>query len=347
MCKCHTETVNPVGKFKVNKSWRLNALFRIEQVIIRAGQEARAKRMGVCGNTIKVLVKQESGMQSVLFEPALRCKDRLCPVCNAFRASILARKVEEIGKKMTNPHMLTLTANQFNRKSLKTAFKNFKHSMTNLKRDKAWFKKYIAGGVEHIEAVWNKKSGWHLHSHMIVDLKVPYQVNNLDATDAGYDVNPIKKELEIVLDRVGLGTVSDIRPVTEGYGKEISKYCTKFGLDIEEERLNEVIVDLKGKRMFSKFGNCYGKDNSDDLTDGEDTLENLTEEERIEYTDLGTIEEVVDRVFRGAEVDTKLFQVVKEAISIGLIEIEYIDLIGEKNVEKSKQHIRWSSSKCT
>jgi len=36
------------------------------------------------------------------------------------------------------------------------------------------------------------------------------------------------------LRKVALGTISDTRPVTEGYGKEISKYSMKFGLDIDE-----------------------------------------------------------------------------------------------------------------
>ena len=271
MCQCEVQKKPSMARLVVKKSWRLKALFRIEKVIREIGQESRAKRMGMCGNTINVLRKQENGYESILFKPELRCKDRLCPVCNSFRASVLARKVEKLGQGMENPHMLTLTANAENRYDLKIAFQNFKDSMKKLKRDKSWFKKYLKGGIDHIEVVYNKKTGWHVHSHMIVDLKISRKVYNTVTVDNGYVVDQVKKELEIVLERVGLGTISDIRPVTEGYGKEISKYCTKFAIDIDDDRLREVAIVLKGKRMVSKFGSCHGvKELESD--DGESTL---------------------------------------------------------------------------
>ena len=321
MCQCLEKKQAPMGRLVIKKSWRLQALYRIEKVIREIGQENRAKRMGICGNTINVLRKQEEGYESVLFRPELRCKDRVCPVCNSYRASILARKVEKLGEEMTNPHMLTITANSQSRLDLKIAFKNFKDSIKKLKRDKSWFKKYIKGGVDHIEVVFNKETGWHIHSHMIVDLKILRDVYNIVNVDAGYDVDIVKKELEVVLERVGLGTISDIRPVTEGYGKEISKYCTKFALDIEDERLKEVIINLKGKRMVSKFGSCYGVGEPEE-DEGESTLDELTEKEEKEYESLGTIEEVVRKSVETGDYDLKYFKYVKEAMMLGLIELK-------------------------
>jgi len=316
-----------MGRLVIKKSWRLQALFRIEKVIREIGQENRAKRMGICGNTINVLTKQEEGYESVLFRPELRCKDRVCPVCNSYRASVLARKVEKLGQEMINPHMLTITANSHNRFDLKVAFKDFKDSMKKLKRDKSWFKKYIKGGIDHIEVVFNKKTGWHVHSHMIVDLKILRNVYNTVNVDGGYDVDIVKKELEVVLERVGLGVISDIRPVTEGYGKEISKYCTKFALDIEDERLKEVIINLKGKRMVSKFGSCYGVGEPEE-DEGESTLDELTEKEEKEYESLGTIEEVVRKSVETGDYDLKYFKYVKEAMMLGLIELTTVKIEG-------------------
>ena len=321
MCQCLEKKQAPMGRLVIKKSWRLLALYRIEKVIREIGQEKRAKRMGICGNTINILRKQEDGYESVLFQPELRCKDRLCPVCNSYRASILARKAEKLGEKMTNPHMLTITANSHNRFDLKIAFKNFKDSMKKLKRDKSWFKKYIKGGIDHIEVVFNKKTGWHVHSHMIVDLKILRDVYNTVNVEGGYDVDMVKKELEVVLERVDLGVISDIRPVTEGYGKEISKYCTKFALDIEDERLKEVIINLKGKRMVSKFGSCYGVGELEE-DEGESTLEELSEKEEHEYESLGTIEEVVRKSVETGDYDLKYFKYVKEAMMLGLIELK-------------------------
>ena len=314
MCKCAVKNEKKTSIVTVKNSWRLNALFRIEGLIKGVGQESRGKRMGICGNTIFVKVKK-TDPTNILYEPQLRCKDRVCPVCNAYRASILSRKVEELGKDMINPHLLTVTANDRNRFSLKTAFQCYKASMRLLKREKTWWKKYIRGGVEHIEVTYNEGTGWHVHSHMLVDLAVDRKVENMQLTDNGYFLDPLKKGLEHVLLKVGLGTISDIRPVTEGYGKEISKYSMKFGLDIEEARLKEIIVDMKGKRMVSRFGNCYGLKE----------MEELTPKEEEQYETLGTIKEVVDRCFKETGVDSELVRYALGAVRIGLIRICSVD----------------------
>lgn len=320
MCTCTKNRSK--SKLIVKHGWRVNALFRIEKLIREVGQENRAKRMGICGNSINVKVKKGK-YTNVLFEPQLRCKDRVCPVCNSYRASILSRKVEKLGENMSNPHLLTITASTENRDNLKIAFAQYKESIRRFKRNKTWFGKYVKGGVEHIEVVKNKKTGWHIHSHILIDLDVDRKVENMRMGSEYMEVDPIKKELELVLDQVGLGTISDIRPVVEGYGREISKYSMKFDLDIAADDLKSIIVDLKGKRMVSRFGNCYGVKDDD--------LEELTEEEQNEYEDLGTLEKVVSACFNDGEtlqgginyVDTELFLYVKEAISIGLIVIDF------------------------
>ena len=298
---------------KVRNGWRTHALFRIEQLIREVGDSSRAKRMGMCGNTIFVKVNPHNH-EDVLFEPSLRCKDRVCPVCNSYRASILARKVEKLGERMTNPHLLTVTAPNLFRDDLKKGFANYKDAMRRFKRNKTWFKKYIAGGVEHIEVNKNKKRDWHIHSHMLVDLKVARKVENMKQVGHSKVLDPIKKELEIALEKCGLGTISDIRPVTTGYGKEISKYALKIGIEIEDDDLKEMIIHLKGKRMVSKFGNCYGiKD-----------LEELNDEERSEYHDIGTLKEVIRDCFTPEKTNKRLFKIVLEMVKIGLIDFEFL-----------------------
>ncbi len=318
MSTCAIKEEQKQPKMIVRNSWRLRTLFRIEKLIREVGQDVRAKRMGICGNTIFVKAKK-GDISSVLFQPQVRCKDRVCPVCNSYRASILSRKVEKLGKDMGNPHLLTITANGLNRDSLKTAVKCFKKSTSLLKKERSWWKKYIRGGVEHIEVTYNEKTGWHVHSHMLVDLAVNRKVENMQLTDNGYFLDPLKKDLEYVLLKVGLGTISDIRPVTEGYGKEISKYSMKFGLDIDDDRLKEIIADMKGKRMVSKFGNCFGQKDMDDM-DSED-MEELTPKEEEQYETLGTIEEVVEKSFNGPKINTDLVRYALEAVRIGLVKI--------------------------
>jgi len=317
MCECAVKQEKESNVVSLKNSWRRRALFRIEKIIREVGQDARAKRMGICGNTI--FVKSRKGNHSsILYEPQLRCKDRVCPVCNSYRASILSRRVEKLGRAMENPHLLTITANGSNRNNLKLAVDSFKKSTSLLKKERSWWKKYIKGGVEHIEVTYNEETGWHIHSHMLVDLDVGRKVKNLQYTDRGVFIDPIKKELENVLLKVGLGQISDIRPVTEGYGKEISKYSMKFGFNINDDRLKEIVMDMKGKRMISKFGNCYGAKYTE-----EDNLEELTPEEESEYITIGTLEEVVHNCFKGGVINSDLVPYVMEAVKIGLIEIEF------------------------
>lgn len=314
MCECAVATKREVGISSIVKrnSWRLNKLFKIEGLIKECKQDARAKRMGICGNTI--FVKAIKGdISSVLFEPQVRCKDRVCPVCNAYRSSVLSRKVEKLGLKMSNPHMLTITANSANRNSLKNAIACFKNSTSLLKKNRSWWKKYVKGGIEHIEVTYKIKNGWHVHSHILLDLNIDRYVENMRFDKDGVYVDPIKRELENILFKVGLGTISDIRPVTNGYGKEISKYALKYGLNMPDERLKEFIIDMRGKRMVSTFGNCYGQK--------EDDLEELSEEERTEYSTYGTLDDVVEKAFSGDGVDPFLIDFVYQAVKIGLIEL--------------------------
>ena len=144
MCKCAVKKEKKSRVVTVKNSWRLRALYRIEKYIREVGQDARAKRMGICGNTIFVKVKK-GDPSNVLYDPQVRCKDRVCPVCNSYRASILSRKVEELGKGMETPHLLTITANELNRDSLKTAVEHFKKSTNLLKKERSWWEKVYPG----------------------------------------------------------------------------------------------------------------------------------------------------------------------------------------------------------
>lgn len=299
---------------KISNGPRLRTLFRNERIIREIGQDNRAKRMGICGNTIQVRVhKDYNGM--ILFEPNLRCKDRICPICNSFRASKLSRVAEDLGKKMSNPHFLTITAASGKRHNLALCFKNYKDSVRRLKRNKSWFKKYVTGGIEHIEVVKQKGKGWHIHSHMLVDLNLERKVENKRMGEHYMELDPIKEHLQLVLVSVGLGRISDIKPVTEGYGKEISKYALKYGADIQDNDLKKMIIALKGKRMVAKFGDCYGV---------EPDIEELDKEDYNNYVDLGTIPEIVKKGFPkgySQSTDINYIRHVTEAVRIGLIEL--------------------------
>ncbi len=72
--------------------------------------------------------------------------------------------------------------------------------------------------------------------------------------------------------------------------------------------------------MVSRFGSCYGVEESEEA-EGESTLEELTEKEQEEYESMGTIEKVLQKSVETGEFNNKYFKYVQEAIKIGLIEL--------------------------
>jgi hypothetical protein len=66
--------------------------------------------------------------------------------------------------------------------------------------------------------------------------------------------------------------------------------------------------------MVSKFGNCYGvKD-----------LEELEESERTDYQYIGQLKDVILDCFETEKVDKFRFKIVLEMVKIGLIDFEFL-----------------------
>ena len=79
------------------------------------------------------------------------------------------------------------------------------------------------------------------------------------------------------------------------------------------------IVDMKGKRMVSKFGNCFGRKELDDMDSEE--MDELSLEEEEQYETLGTIKDVVYMSFKETGIDSELVGYALGAVKIGLIKI--------------------------
>ena len=120
---------------------------------------------------------------------------------------------------------------------MKKGFENYKDAMRKFKRNKTWFKKYIAGGVEHIEVAKDRKRGWHIHSHILVDLKVARKVENMKEVGHSKVLDPIKKELEISLEKCGLGTISYIGTCKERASASIYEPCS-----LVEQRISQRLL---------------------------------------------------------------------------------------------------------
>ena len=229
-------------------AWRLKFAFKIENMYRRLGWDKKAKKIGICANTVQVRRELESQM---IYVSGIRCHDRVCPICNSFRASKLARRVEDVMVAMKNPHFLTIT-NSNRVQELKENFDLFLQKMSKLRRAN-FFKKNISGGLYFIEFTKNN-DGWHIHSHMLVDVKVEKKIYNLSGSYYNLRVSEFKQGLEKSLQKVSLGSISSINPCFPGTGKEISKYLAKMGLDMQEDDIRDLVISLKNRRICGSFG---------------------------------------------------------------------------------------------
>lgn len=262
------------------RGWRLNILFRIEKILRDEGLEYRATRMGMCANTLKIFRDKIYGQISVL---GLRCKDRLCPICASFRAAWLAKKVEGLIQIMVNPHFLTLTyGNRVSVGGLKKGLDNFFSRFKALRRLK-WWKQNIKGGIFFLEVTYDRGKGWHIHSHMVVDVFGDSKIYNLSEGR----VTDFKRDLETSLVQVGLGVISFIVPCNKSASKEVSKYMCKFFIFSDDKAIREAIHAFFNRRVCEVFGSYRG-------IKGVDGLE---EEEEVgaEYESLGSISDVFEK----------------------------------------------------
>jgi hypothetical protein len=335
--------ISGVDNWKIVKlhGWRMRLAFKIEAILKEIGRQRgdislvkRASKMGICANTLKV--KREIST-SRFYVSGIRCHDRVCPVCNAFRAGKLAKKVDGLMEKMNNPHFLTLTfGERVNTAVLNNSLNEFTEKLKKLRRTK-WWNESILGGIFFNEVTFKKGIGWHIHSHMIVDLKTDKKIFNLQGGYGDVSVTDFKKKLELTCVKEGLGRISSINPCQIGTGRELSKYFYKVGLDFDRENneaIAEMIIAFKNRRIYGTFGNCRNikaQDVEDEEADDELDDELETEEE---FEDFGTINDVV---IAWHTERSKYNSIIQMLIIQGFIELESLDYFFEKG-EKTKFH---------
>ena len=279
--------------------WRLKLLWKVEATFRRlatiTGDDSylkRAHKIGMCGNTLKVRREKDTGRYYV---SGIRCHDRVCPVCNAFRAGKLSRKVNELQSKMINSHLLTITDGvRVPYSFFEEGLTSFTTSLKKLRRSN-WFKDNISGGIYFLEVTYKKGHGWHLHCHMLIDIVGDKPVFNLSGGFENLKVSDFKKGLEYSCKFVGLGAISDIRPCEPNSGAELSKYFYKLGLSLDKENqfaLLEMVQVFRGKRIYDTFGSCRGVNKQEDVADTDTELDKELELEGA-YDEIGSLDDVV------------------------------------------------------
>ncbi|CED58040.1 Rep protein (plasmid) [Aliivibrio wodanis] len=221
-------------------------------------------------------------IDKVRLSKASFCKKHLmCPVCAIRRgAKSLSAYLERFEIIMTEkpdlrPYFLTLTVN--NGADLKERLdhlqKSFKKYM-NRKRDAV--KKgrgycelnKIHGGVFTYEFTYSEKNGWHPHIHMVA-LCDP---SDLPGFPIGSNSGKKKQNSKLSkewLSVTGDSYIVDFRPIendpVQGF-IEVFKYALKFS-DLTPDKNYEAYKILKGKRLQGSFGDFWGVNVPEKMTD--------------------------------------------------------------------------------
>lgn len=165
------------------------------------------------------------------------CNKRFCPCC-AWQLSCERRKIlEACAPLLRQPKHVVLTAR--NQSSLKSMFKVVLAGVRKLRRREVF--KQVRGGWCSFE-VTNEGRGWHVHAHLLVDVRwLPADVLAREwAACVGQDFAIVK--------------VKDARE--KKYLAEVTKYSVKPSVFIQWPHSNriEFVQAIRGKRMFFAFG---------------------------------------------------------------------------------------------
>lgn len=212
---------------------------------------------------------------------AKTCKQSLlCPFCAARRAGknvkAYGEKVENLmtGRKDLIPVMITFTVK--NQSDLSRVYKHMNKSLKRLMDRRRYNKchgkidtemKKVAGAIASREVTYNEEKGeWHPHVHMVALLddfidqkKLSEEWFEITGDSKIVSVNMIKQKNE------KNPINKDSNNITDGL-LEVFKYALKFG-DLPQDKLWEAYKTLRGKRMVTSYGDLYGVQVPESLTD--------------------------------------------------------------------------------
>ena len=214
----HHETIRQAldGRFETNQFWNFS----------KCGREKIFKTCRGCRS-----VEQ--------FEYA--CSLKWCPRC---QWKITARRREMLAawvKRISQPKHLVLTQKNF---PILTPSRLREHqkNLTKIRRLKCWQK--VLGGCVSIE-ITNEGSGWHLHSHWLLDVR---WLNMKEISECWGRL--CGQEFAIV-------KIMDCR--NSEYLQEVTKYVCE-GSEMAKwppEQIHEFVSAIRGRRFFFPFGSLF------------------------------------------------------------------------------------------
>lgn len=172
-----------------------------------------------------------------------QCCQRWCPLCAGKKAYERQKKIRLWVKQIKQPKHIVVTARNTTQIEKKWV-RQFEKALLSLRRS-ILFKK-VKGGCTSME-VTNESRGWHLHAHMLVDVRW------LDSGELAKEwAWRIGQDFAIVKVQDGRG---------KDYAGEVAKYVVK-GNAIASWAVEEIVAFIKafkGVRTFTRFGSLRGK----------------------------------------------------------------------------------------
>jgi hypothetical protein len=167
-----------------------------------------------------------------------RCNLKWCPRCQQRLTQIRRGIISLWAKKIKQPKHLVLTHKNFptlTRRIIR------EHTVKLAKFRRAKVMKRCSGGCCSTE-ITNEGNGWHLHAHMLLDVKWL----DMEAVAITWG--------RLVGQHFAIVKIKDVRE--KSYLQEICKYVVE-GSELakwEPDEINEFVQAIRGLRMFNSFG---------------------------------------------------------------------------------------------
>lgn len=200
----------------------------------------RCEKLGMCGVSPRVYV--ERGRVPVVVPG--RCRDRMCPCCQAYRARAVTGRVLEMLRDADAVRMVTLTV-PATKASLSETVDRLWSSFRELRRRRSWTD-HVRGGCAVMEVTRGTRGDhWHVHIHALVEGRFWAQ-------------REVAAEWSSV---VGSACIVDIRAVQHRVrtARYVAKYAAK-GVDVSRwtpEQIREYAADMHRRRLLTTFGRWH------------------------------------------------------------------------------------------
>ena len=222
-----------------------------ENFLLNNRSKSKIKSFEDCGTNI--LLDEENYIVGANF-----CKQRLCPVCNYRRSTLMWHKINQITQNFEKNHFvfITLTVKNCKDIELKNTIDNILQSFRRITNRKTWQKNFI-GYVRGLEITYNaKENTYHPHIHILAVTSQEYYKSDY------VDIHTLRQwwtesaNLDYFV-QVNIESVKDRKKAVA----EVAKYAVKMstvldsGISSKTLRATQIIAScIENRRLIATGG---------------------------------------------------------------------------------------------